>query len=1686
MIELNNKFEKKLDEINKILSKIDKENKTNEKNEIIRLKEENNYDNQNLINLNKKEKEDNSNLNKFENKSLSNFINIDELKLAIEIYDILLNLTIINKQKESLIGINYDLKKIFINFDKDEIKSYIHHLIDNKIKSEDLINKVLEKLSLLLPQDIIILKKYSGFDIKYPKIGEKIIEGYNKGEHNNFESFLKTMQNKKNVIYTFSKFNKYNCGMNKIENDILGKIDLENITTIEINSFTLGNNFENELNERFFNNKNKKICLLNFTSNEKDLLNKVRLIIENKEKEIKSKQNENIDKTIIFIVYLNREFYNNNIEENKNKIFNETIPLTSEYYQIFIDDLNGSDAFTINDILNLNINDLIKKLFSPNFLFDEQIFKTLSYLNFIIDFEYKAINQKNYSKNIGNFLLDNFDIKKKKNQLIIKQMGKDENIICNSFKKKDLVTLNDTNLIFCIAKYLNEIYNHLFNIFYYKAEKDQFFSSLLTLEDSNENNMNIINMVDENDDFQDMKELDFSKNNELKKDMINKVIEIYLEHFSFGNEKGNQNIENINGQLGANKINIILGLQLPGMFPIITSIIKKSRDDIIKKYLINESNLRKNIENENIEKEKENYEKKFNDLNNILLNELIKNDKIKSLIAENELVKKEFVDSFLEDYYIIFIYNNLNIYINELNNKGKGCVFNLSELKKILKFLVKQNDENLKADEALETIANIINWTEAYSIEITYILKVYIMLRNYINNIKKENKEKNIYDMMEDFIKDKKVNYRRDEKCKEYTTRVNRALFNGFESILKIITSCKELYIERKGKIEIFELLNMLKEILNQMNKFNLNLKLYSKEILTLQEIIEIINGLIIEDKFTIDKIVEIIKYFSEFNKNNLVENFEKFFNYLEKIFEKNKSFYKIISIVFKNEFVKNNNDDKFKKKIIETIISKNEYILNCNKLLKIILDFDIRPSKIRGYWEKILEDKNIFQIINNNCNNEYLEQIVFNIYDFLFMQYFTKTKNLLNEYIKSKTNEEDVYLYNKLVNAIKNKDENDDTGIIFDLSFEMLGDCLRFFDKIENYKGKNTELVKLYSISYIKAYLNQLVKFSLDEKTLQKMGRIKDIIKLITGENNSFRKVIKIYIIKLFYNSKKVQKSYKEIYNIDFNILEYNFVCEMLDDKNNPELDIIKEIIEEKNSPTDEKYKDYPYLKYFIYSNDKQSEKDYFIKQFEENEKNIYAYPVIYKFLEENKNSKLIYLNELEKYNSFCNFMVDYYSFKITRVEANNKKLKEEDIYNKQITNSSKNIFKEFFDIWNKICKYATKYKENDLKDIKEIKEDDTLAYFLNDDKELGKGMYIAAGYEYFIKLQNDFLNYILDHGEDKPYLKCYFDNIKNKIPIYEANNNQILSINSMFKSSEYKSFFEIVNTYTRRKIYNNDGSINYLNYNKLEFDLQGIEEEFAKIILPGKCLFEDENNLNFIKYWKEGFNFEKNDFLQKFEKIIVEPEELTKAEKIKLNDYIKHNYCYLNDYVQIYNYSQLLFSYLNENNFKKDEIITALIDNLPKNIKTENEILKNIFKGFKVNKIYSIFLFIEQLCFELFSKNLIKEYKLDIDEIYKNKIIDLVKNKKDDIKGLADAVRRFISRVLYFIKNPNDLSPKTNLNRELKKNFSFWDIQFRDEQKINTILEPFEEFYLTVGQSFNFYQIIKEKEDNINNNLK
>ena len=1632
-------------------------------------------------------------LNRFEKHIISfeNLLSKNALDKTKEIYNILLELTKNNDTQKQFSGINYNLKDIFINLDQEEINAYIYKIIKNSDKIEDISDisdVIIEKLSLLLPHDIILFKKYSGFDAKYPRIAEQIIKGYNKGEHNNFASFLKKMKDMKNVIYTFSDFfsqiNNINAG---IETDILGKINSNNITTIEINSFTSENKFEDSLNENFFNDNNKKLCIIKFQPDERHFLNYVKFIIDNKEKEINNNDNANIKKAFIFIVYLNRTFNNDgksqdnkngngeDEENEENNKYNETISLTSEFYQIFIDDLNGSNDYTINDILNLEIGEILKKWIKYNVLLNKNIYETLIYMDFNISYEYKKINKKNYPKKAAKLLQDNDDLKQKINGLIIKQMEKDKNLINNAFKKIDLVGKYDEDIISCIQQYLSEIYVGFLNDFYYKADKDQFFSTLLSMEVSKEKEKNKINKIEEEGNENKQNDLnEENKDNVIKIKMLKKVIDIYLDNFTFEKkgtnqkerEEENQKIINIVEELGANKIDIILGLQLPGMFPIISSIVKKCRNDIIKKYLINESNLRKFIADEGeIQNEKAEYEKKLKDLNNKLFIELDKNDKINCVISMGEHEKGEFIDLFLEDYYTIFIHNNLTNYIKSLGNNK----FDLSELKEILKFLVNQNKDNIKQNHDLETLAKIINWIETYSIEITYILKTYVMLGNYIDGI---------YNKMEGFVKDDIIIYEINEKCPEYTSIVNKALFNGFESILKV---SEELYLNQK---DISKIINMNKEILSQMNKFNLNLKLFSKELLTLQEIVEIINGLNKLNKCSSDNLVTIIKYYSGFNLNdNLVESFETFFNYLENIFDKNDSYYKIISIVFKNEFIKNNNNNDFKRKIVEIIINKNEYILCCYKLLYIILDFDIKPSKMKDNFNDILEEPNLLPIINNKCNNEYLEQCIFNVYDFLFTQYFTKTKGNLTK----KFNEDDANLLQKLSQSIKNKkDKDDNTGIIFDLSFDIFGKCVRFLDEIDENNGQNNNLGKLYSISYIKAYLNQLVKFSLDDKTRNQMGAINIIIDLIMERNNNIRKLIKIYIIKLIYNLN--EKNYNQLNKINFKSMEFEFIIEMLTEGNAD----LREIIEEKISPTDEKYADYPYLKYFIFTNYNKFDRNYLTKQIKSDENYMKKYPLIYKFLEAIEENKLKLLSNLEKYNRFCNFMVDNYSFTLSREEANEKKLKDDSKY-KQI---EKGIYNDFSNCWNGtktangIYEHAIIYKTNKLNPEK-IDDQHILAYFLNDVNELGKGMYIAAGYEFFIKLQNEFLNFILENGKDIPHLKYYFENINNKIPIYEANNNQIILINSMFESSEYSSLAGILNIYSKRKIFKNDGTIDYLKYNEIEYDYAGLEEEIAKLLLPGKCLFEDENNLNFVHYWGEGFNGGKEDFLQKFEKVLkkseelageenlnIEQTELTRQEKTNIIEALKRNFD-LDDYKNVYGHTQLFIFYLTDFKFKAEDNIKDLIEKIPNYAEINYENFKDIFVGLKVKKIINVFLFIEQLCFDLFCKNLIDAYKKKIEENIKNKITDLAKKEKENIKELASAVRRFISRYLFRIKDENKMLSSVKLSIELKKKLSLWNQKFRDEKKINEILELYEQFNLTVGQSFEFYQLIKEQEE-------
>ena len=158
------------------------------------------------------DKQDTPFLNRFEKHIISfeYLLKKEYIDEAEKIYNIIQSFSNQRLQDNNGIDIKFNLSYLLINCDKEEIQGIIYNKFselekENKEKEkgkpnllvQDFQDLVLEKIALTLPQDIIFLLKYSGFEQIYPNMADKIIQFYQKGEHANFLKFLKTMKNKK-------------------------------------------------------------------------------------------------------------------------------------------------------------------------------------------------------------------------------------------------------------------------------------------------------------------------------------------------------------------------------------------------------------------------------------------------------------------------------------------------------------------------------------------------------------------------------------------------------------------------------------------------------------------------------------------------------------------------------------------------------------------------------------------------------------------------------------------------------------------------------------------------------------------------------------------------------------------------------------------------------------------------------------------------------------------------------------------------------------------------------------------------------------------------------------------------------------------------------------------------------------------------------------------------------------------------------------------------------------------------------------------------------------------------------------------------------------------------------------------------------------------------------------------------
>ena len=349
--------------------------------------------------------------------------------------------------------------------------------------------------------------------------------------------------------------------------------------------------------------------------------------------------------------------------------------------------------------------------------------------------------------------------------------------------------------------------------------------------------------------------------------------------------------------------------------------------------------------------------------------------------------------------------------------------------------------------------------------------------------------------------------------------------------MIRVIISNENIYdIKDEFQDEaIFKLISVYKEILQNALSLNNEFNFRTKEAVSLKEILKLIDAFQNLKLLNIENIKSTIKYFKEETRYNneedgykLCKSFDDFCEFLFKKFEnsENKRFdmYKTFSFIFFNEYLKITNE-KFRILLFQKILEKNELIINSSQLFKLIIEnvIDINPSDMENNLELIKEKKlPLFKMLNDS-KNEVLDEVLFNIFEEKVISFFDSIPKCSNEDLED--------IYPQYIKDNKNNKIRNETGIIFDNSFNIFKQVAEFLDEIKdsekliNDKNENIHLDKLYSIVYVKYYLYKLVVILKEhKKEIKNITKIKDIFNFIKKLSIGFSRVIKIYIFKFFY----------------------------------------------------------------------------------------------------------------------------------------------------------------------------------------------------------------------------------------------------------------------------------------------------------------------------------------------------------------------------------------------------------------------------------------------------------------------------------------------------------------------------------------------------------------------------------------
>ena len=1118
-------------------------------------------------------------LNRFEKHIISFEYLLDEkfIKEADRIYEMVQNFGKIFI-KDRNINLKYNVKHLLINCDKEEIRGITYNIyseykkLGKNLMTQDLQDFILEKIAPTLSQDIILLIKNSGFEEENPGIPDKIIDFYKRGEHSNLLNFLKKMKNTKNVIYTFTSIDNalLENVSGQFDTELLGRIDKSNIKEVKINSLNEEKDLEVILEDVYLNKRDKiKVVLFKFTPYQAGIMNYIKFFIENHIKE-KNYIDENNKKVFIFSVHMNRIF---NEDENNPKrkryveenILTDTITHLSDFYQIFIDDLNGED-FSIVDIMKMDKRELFKKCLKLDVELTNNIYKTFSYFNYIFKINIEGIDNNSYPKEILKFLKNNPELTQMFINCILKQS--DEKINIGDILKKNELFDKDNmrSIIEIVQKYLSSLFNDNLTKLIFQLEKDNFLSTFIfneidsakvkikpkiVLKINDEEEINLNNNENANKDEneinienkeEDKEEEKIVKNYYLNNKLIKLLIEIYLENVKYSQFTAGKKMKN-------NKVQLLMGLKLPGIFSSLESIINYIKSNVKNKY----SNSEKCIlylyqDDQNFERELTLNKNKVKDCQRMTEIEILKNKIFETL---NELENKdqrethEFYELLMNDYYLIFLSKNLP----EINEFYK----NIDEYKSLINLMLEQrfikSNDDINEDEVypIKAITKKILWIETYSQYISILLNIYRKISEFEEG-------GDLLSKIKVLINNKEILLEQDEKRNPYyTIDIKSPFYYISEALLRL--SINKLNSNELKEERFYDFINLLKTISKDISTNFIDLNIYSKENYTIMEFLEIEAGLHDVNKNSSENILKALEILLNVTKTNIEENVSEkgndLSNYIEQLFDfllsnlgNTENFRELIMGIFVSELKKVKGND-YRKTLVNKILLNKNLIIYSYEFMSILMNELISeyPNEIKDNITKIRNEKNPWLELINKANDEALNEILLNILEKKINIYFEEIPKLgdeeLNEYFKN---------YYDYIQRFEG--EENPTLILSNTSLEVFQDCIYSLETIYNNRKEKKEdtnndlICELYSIAYIKIYMYKYISFTY--KNFQLLSRYEEILKAIEGNaKTNVRKMIKIYAFKVFF---KLMGNYQDFKDYNYKNHQITFFDELKD----------------------------------------------------------------------------------------------------------------------------------------------------------------------------------------------------------------------------------------------------------------------------------------------------------------------------------------------------------------------------------------------------------------------------------------------------------------------------------------------------------------------------------------------------------